>query len=225
MCDSQQHIWIIIRHSRTAKCEGVVLAEYLGISRIVRLLLADLDNDPLLEDILGQNAGAIHQNQEFSIRNEDFPALPGFKVMALLAPEVMVILLWIIIRKRSLHENPVSMVQPQPILNYHSSDDARLFSESFCRWEDLVVLSVQDGMKWCLNCGWIENSEVFGYCGGGLNLNSPSDLHKTFAFPWAEEPIKGDPEYTVPKMLLCASSLPLNVTYQRTKLNYEQPMN
>ncbi|KAK6947686.1 hypothetical protein RJ641_001159, partial [Dillenia turbinata] len=58
-----------------------------------------------------------------------------------------------------------------------------------------------------------------------LNLNSPSDLHKTFAFPWAEEPIKGDPEYTVPKMLLCASSLPLNVTYQRTKLNYEQPMN
>ncbi|KAK6947738.1 hypothetical protein RJ641_001211 [Dillenia turbinata] len=42
-----------------------------------------------------QNAGVIQQNQEFSIRNEDFPLLPGFK-----------------------------------------------------------------GMKWCLNCSWIENFEV-----------------------------------------------------------------
>ncbi|RVX09125.1 putative NOT transcription complex subunit VIP2 [Vitis vinifera] len=26
-----------------------------------------------------QSVGVVHQNQEFSIQNEDFPALPGFK--------------------------------------------------------------------------------------------------------------------------------------------------
>lgn len=33
----------------------------------------------------------------------------------------------------------------------------------------------------------------------GLNLNSTENLHKTFSSPWADEPTKGDPEFTVPQ--------------------------
>lgn len=32
----------------------------------------------------------------------------------------------------------------------------------------------------------------------GLNLNSRENLYKTFASPWAEGPVKGDPEFTLP---------------------------
>ncbi|KAK9280552.1 hypothetical protein L1049_014245 [Liquidambar formosana] len=33
----------------------------------------------------------------------------------------------------------------------------------------------------------------------GLNLNSPENLHKTFASPWSDEHAKGDPEFSVPQ--------------------------
>ncbi|XP_040992367.1 probable NOT transcription complex subunit VIP2 isoform X1 [Juglans microcarpa x Juglans regia] len=33
----------------------------------------------------------------------------------------------------------------------------------------------------------------------GLNLNSTENLHKTFGSPWSDEPVKGDPEFTVPQ--------------------------
>lgn len=33
----------------------------------------------------------------------------------------------------------------------------------------------------------------------GLALTSPEPLHKHFASPWADEPAKGDPEFTVPE--------------------------
>ncbi|WCJ41160.1 NOT2 / NOT3 / NOT5 family [Euphorbia peplus] len=33
----------------------------------------------------------------------------------------------------------------------------------------------------------------------GLNLNSTENLHKTFGSPWADEPAKGDPEFSVPQ--------------------------
>ncbi|KAK6947685.1 hypothetical protein RJ641_001158, partial [Dillenia turbinata] len=87
-----------------------------------------------------QNAGVVQQNQEFSIRNEDFL-------------EVMVSLLWIIIRKRSLHENPVSMVQPQPILD---SIHLTINWNSNMLYQHEVVTH---------NCSWIENFEAVRYCG------------------------------------------------------------
>lgn len=33
----------------------------------------------------------------------------------------------------------------------------------------------------------------------GLNLNSAENLYKTFGSPWSNEPVKGDPEFTVPQ--------------------------
>ncbi|RVW16347.1 putative NOT transcription complex subunit VIP2 [Vitis vinifera] len=33
----------------------------------------------------------------------------------------------------------------------------------------------------------------------GLNLNASDDLHKRFASPWAEEPHKGEPQYSIPE--------------------------
>lgn len=32
----------------------------------------------------------------------------------------------------------------------------------------------------------------------GLNLNSRENLYKTFASPWADEPIRGEPDFVVP---------------------------
>ncbi|KAG0597471.1 hypothetical protein M758_UG341800 [Ceratodon purpureus] len=32
----------------------------------------------------------------------------------------------------------------------------------------------------------------------GLNLNSRENLYKTFASPWADEPVRGEPEFVVP---------------------------
>lgn len=31
----------------------------------------------------------------------------------------------------------------------------------------------------------------------GLNLNSPDNLHKTFASPWADGPLKAEPDFKV----------------------------
>jgi hypothetical protein len=31
----------------------------------------------------------------------------------------------------------------------------------------------------------------------GLNLNSPDQLHKTFASPWADGPLKAEPDFKV----------------------------
>ena len=32
----------------------------------------------------------------------------------------------------------------------------------------------------------------------GLNLNSRENLYKTFASPWADEPVRGEPEFVLP---------------------------
>ena len=37
----------------------------------------------------------------------------------------------------------------------------------------------------------------------GLNLNSPEQLYKTFASPWAERPLEPDPDFKVGHVLLC----------------------
>ncbi|KAK6947733.1 hypothetical protein RJ641_001206, partial [Dillenia turbinata] len=164
--------------------------------------------------------------------------------------------------------------------NYRSSDDTRIFSESFCRWEDLApscaltaaglrTLKSSDTMAEVgfydplfqqyqqlrsesqfgpqqMPAGisdphWSTLALGFDLTSLGLNLNLPNDLHKTFASPWAKEPIKGDPEYTVPKCYYADPSPLLNQAYfskfaeptlfiyftacRRTKLNYMEPMN
>lgn len=46
----------------------------------------------------------------------------------------------------------------------------------------------------------------------GLNLSATDDLHKRFASPWAEEPHKGEPQYSIPECY-CAKQPPvLNVS-------------
>ena len=47
----------------------------------------------------------------------------------------------------------------------------------------------------------------------GLNLNSSENLHKTFASPWSDEPIKGEPEFTIPECYYAKQPPPLSVSY------------
>lgn len=45
----------------------------------------------------------------------------------------------------------------------------------------------------------------------GLNLNSAETLHKKFASPWSDEPVRGEPEYNVPECYYAKQTPPLKV--------------
>ncbi|XP_071717115.1 probable NOT transcription complex subunit VIP2 [Rutidosis leptorrhynchoides] len=47
----------------------------------------------------------------------------------------------------------------------------------------------------------------------GLNLNSAENLHRTFGSPWSDEPIKGDPDFTVPQCYYAKEPPFLNQRY------------
>lgn len=47
----------------------------------------------------------------------------------------------------------------------------------------------------------------------GLNLNSSENLHKTFGSPWSDEPVKGDPEFTVPQCYFAKQPPTLHVRF------------
>ncbi|KAJ4840117.1 putative NOT transcription complex subunit vip2 [Turnera subulata] len=47
----------------------------------------------------------------------------------------------------------------------------------------------------------------------GLNLNSTENLHKTFGSPWSDEPVKGDPEFTVPSCYYTKAAPTLTQSY------------
>ncbi|XP_073317386.1 probable NOT transcription complex subunit VIP2 [Primulina huaijiensis] len=47
----------------------------------------------------------------------------------------------------------------------------------------------------------------------GLNLNSTENLYKTFASPWSDEPVKGDPEFIVPQCYYAKQPPPLSQVY------------
>ncbi|KAK6158108.1 hypothetical protein DH2020_005422 [Rehmannia glutinosa] len=49
----------------------------------------------------------------------------------------------------------------------------------------------------------------------GLNLNSSETLHKKFASPWSDEPVRGEPEYSVPECYYAKQTPPLKVSYNR----------
>lgn len=46
----------------------------------------------------------------------------------------------------------------------------------------------------------------------GLNLNSTENLYKTYASPWSDEPVKGDPEFIVPQCYYAKQPPPLSVS-------------
>ncbi|KAK6137531.1 hypothetical protein DH2020_028729 [Rehmannia glutinosa] len=46
----------------------------------------------------------------------------------------------------------------------------------------------------------------------GLNLNSSETLHKKFASPWSDEPVRGEPEYSVPECYYAKQTPPLKVS-------------
>ncbi|KAL8252588.1 hypothetical protein R6Q59_036281 [Mikania micrantha] len=47
----------------------------------------------------------------------------------------------------------------------------------------------------------------------GLNLNSAENLHRTFGSPWSDEPVKGDPDFTVPQCYYSKQAPALNQRY------------
>ncbi|KAI3507807.1 hypothetical protein L1887_22802 [Cichorium endivia] len=47
----------------------------------------------------------------------------------------------------------------------------------------------------------------------GLNLNSAENLHRTFGSPWSDEPVKGDPDFTVPQCYYAKQAPVLNQRY------------
>ncbi|KAK6947735.1 NOT2/NOT3/NOT5, C-terminal, partial [Dillenia turbinata] len=228
-----------------------------------------------------QNAGVVQQNREFSIQNEDFPALPGFKGSDGEPPMDLH-------QKGPLHDNPVSVIQPQPMSmgrsggfgyggsysSHHQLQHQHALSarsgastasglralnssntmaevgsyDQFVQQYQQLRSESQFGLQQMPGVGTYRDQDLksrqaapitadrFGLLGLsniirmsnphlsslalgfdltslGLNLNSPDDLHKTFASPWAEEPIKGDPEYTVPKCYYTDPSPPLNQAY------------
>lgn len=47
----------------------------------------------------------------------------------------------------------------------------------------------------------------------GLNLNSAENLYRTFGSPWSDEPVKGDPDFTVPQCYYAKQAPVLNQRY------------
>ncbi|KAI3819750.1 hypothetical protein L1987_13598 [Smallanthus sonchifolius] len=47
----------------------------------------------------------------------------------------------------------------------------------------------------------------------GLNLNSAENLYRTFGSPWSDEPVKGDPNFTVPQCYYSKQAPALNQRY------------
>ena len=45
----------------------------------------------------------------------------------------------------------------------------------------------------------------------GLNLNSSETLHKKFSSPWSDEPVRGEPEFSVPECYYAKQTPPLKV--------------
>lgn len=45
----------------------------------------------------------------------------------------------------------------------------------------------------------------------GLNLNSSESLNKKFASPWSDEPVRGEPEFSVPECYYTKQTPPLKV--------------
>ncbi|XP_076903035.1 putative NOT transcription complex subunit VIP2 [Bidens hawaiensis] len=240
----------------------------------------------------------VQQNQEFSIQNEDFPALPGFKggnnadFGMDLHP------------KEQLHDNNVSMMQspqfsmgrssgfnlgatfsshrphqqssnldmfqgshssfhsqasgPPPgvgsrplnsqisgigsfdqLIQHYPSQPNQSQSQSQFRLQQLsgAGQSYRDQGVKSMHTGQSQTAQDrFGLLGLlsvirmsdpdltsialgidlttlGLNLNSAENLYRTFGSPWSDEPVKGDPDFTVPQCYYSKQPPALNQRY------------
>ncbi|KAK3135245.1 hypothetical protein QOZ80_5BG0416570 [Eleusine coracana subsp. coracana] len=168
----------------------------------------------------------VQQNQEFSIQNEDFPALPGFKGGSSDFPMDMH-------HKDHLHDN-VNIMQAQHHPMGRSSGFSLGGSYPPRQTHQQSANSVQNsgleniGLRPTNSPGPSSNSGVYeqliqhyqqsqtqnalrskepgptslalgiDLTTLGLNLNSQDNLYKTFGSPWSNEPAKGEPDYQIP---------------------------
>ncbi|CAO2838669.1 unnamed protein product [Amaranthus hypochondriacus] len=222
----------------------------------------------------------VQQNQEFSIQNEDFPALPGFKGgNAEYGMDFQ--------QKEQIHDNGVSMQsqhfsmgrspgfnlggmysshRPQqqqhtlsnsmpPGISLRSMNspsgvsNISSYEQQFMQqyqpqqnqsqfrlqqmpsinqtFRDQGVKPIQSpqpttdpyGLLGLLSVIRMSDPDLTSLALGidlttlGLNLNSSENLHKTFASPWSDEPIKGEPEFTIPECYYAKQPPPLSQAY------------
>ncbi|KAL7160180.1 hypothetical protein ABFS83_01G076900 [Erythranthe nasuta] len=215
------------------------------------------------------NIGFAQQNQEFSIQNEDFPALPGYKAGGLNVggnAEYTINTH----QKEQIHDSMANLIQSQQLsmgrssgfnfggsysshhpqqhrassingtgvsyltsgnqdLHFHGPDQYQQFQQSQSRFinhpfrdKDMKSTvgsqSVPDqyGMLGLLSIIKMVNPALTSLALGidlttlGLNLNSSDTLHKKFASPWSDEPVRGEPEYAVPECYNDKPTPPLN---------------
>ncbi|CAA0842244.1 NOT2 / NOT3 / NOT5 family [Striga hermonthica] len=217
------------------------------------------------------NIGFAQQNQEFSIQNEDFPALPGYKAGGLNVGgggEYTINAH----QKEQMHDSMANLMQSQQLsmgrasgfnfggsysshhpqqhrassmngtgvsyltsgnqdLHFHGPEQYQQFQQSQSRFinpfrdkemkptQSSQSLPDQYGMLGLLSIIKMVNPALTSLALGidlttlGLNLNSSETLHKKFASPWSDEPVRGEPEYNVPECYYAKQTPPLKQSY------------
>ncbi|XP_011081024.1 probable NOT transcription complex subunit VIP2 isoform X2 [Sesamum indicum] len=215
------------------------------------------------------NIGFGQQNQEFSIQNEDFPALPGYKGGLNVGGSAEYTVN--AHQKEQIHDSMANLMQSQQLsmgrssgfnfggsysshhpqqhrassingtgvsyltsgnqdLHFHGPEYQQ-FQQSQSRFinpfRDKEMKSTQGsqsvpdqyGMLGLLSIIKMVNPALTSLALGidlttlGLNLNSSETLHKKFASPWSDEPVRGEPEYSVPECYYAKQTPPLKQTY------------
>ncbi|KAL8543761.1 hypothetical protein ACS0TY_004357 [Phlomoides rotata] len=215
------------------------------------------------------NIGFGQQNQEFSIQNEDFPALPGYKGGLNVGGSAEYTMNTH--QKEQIHDM-TNLMQSQQLsmgrssgfnfggsysshhpqqnrassvngtggpylassnqdLHFHGPEQYQQFQQSQSRFinpfrdKDMKATpgsqSVPDqyGMLGLLGIIKFVNPALTSLALGidlttlGLNLNSTETLHKKFASPWSEEPVRGEPEFNIPECYYSKQTPPLKQSY------------
>lgn len=217
------------------------------------------------------NIGFGQQNQEFSIQNEDFPALPGYKGGLNVGSSSEYNMN--AHQKEQIHDNMTNLLQQSQQLSmgrssgfsfggsysshhpqqhrtssingtgvsyvtsgnsdihFHGPEYQQFQQQSQSRFinpfrdKDMKATqgsqSVPDqyGMVGLLSIIKMVNPSLTSLALGldlttlGLNLNSSETLHKKFASPWSDEPVRGEPEYNVPECYYAKQTPPLKQSY------------
>ncbi|XP_042055634.1 probable NOT transcription complex subunit VIP2 isoform X3 [Salvia splendens] len=212
------------------------------------------------------NIGFGQQNQEFSIQNEDFPALPGYKGGLNVGGSAEYTMN--AHQKEQIHDNMTNLMQQSQQLSmgrssgfnfggsysshhpqqhrassingsgvsYLTSGNSDLhfhgpeyqqFQQSQSRFinpfrdKDMKATpgsqSVLDqyGIVGLLSVIKMVKPALSTLALGldlttlGLNLNSSETLNKKFASPWSDEPVRGEPEFSVPECYYAKQTPPL----------------
>ncbi|RWW06759.1 hypothetical protein BHE74_00007690 [Ensete ventricosum] len=180
----------------------------------------------------GGVSSIVQQSQEFSIQNEDFPALPGSKGSDSFHLDFLCIVLYLFIQNsgapsiglRTLSSptpaSGVGAAYEQLIQQYQHPQSQSHFrlqmsdvSQSY-RDQNLKsspgsqVAPDRFGLQGLLSVIRMYDPDLTSLALGidlttlGLNLNSSENLYKTFGSPWSDEPAKGEPDYCIPTYML-----------------------